>query len=182
MTDEKPTKTQTGMIPRRVEMPVGMWNDVLELAKSGGLDHRDALLALIDLGLQAQDEGMFKPRLVSVEHELWERVSRAKLKGATEHEALVYLVDLGLQAKAAQDARAPLPEPPPDGTRVRIDLLKEEEGLIERVAERYMDEVPVVGDHLSLGGRHYEVKQRAWALPRDQQTGPTVYLRVTVKA
>jgi hypothetical protein len=156
-------------------MPVGMWNEVLELAQDGGLDHRDALVILLDLGLQAQDEGRFKPRVVSVEHDLWERVDKAGLKGASEHESLIYLVDLGLQARAAQRLQEPIPEPTPPGVRVRVDLLRGD-GSLYRLAEVYLEVVPVRGDLLGFGGHHYEVKQRAWSFGKGVQTA---YLRVT---
>jgi hypothetical protein len=163
------------MIPRRIEMPVGMWNEVLDVSKEGGLDHRDALNVLIDLGLQAQDEGRFKPRLVPVDSDLWERVGHAKLKGATDQDALVYLIDLGLQARAANQAAEPLEDEaiPPDGTRLRVDRL-EEGGKLTRILEVYTYAVPNQGDLVTILGEHYTVEQRAWTLG----SIPPAYLRV----
>ena len=162
-----------GMVPRRIEMPVGMWNEVLEIAK-GGMDHKDVLLHLVDLGIQAQSEDRFKPRLVSVDSGLWDRVGKAGLKGATEQDALVYLVDLGLQARAALASPDDDGAIPPDGIRVRVDLLVGKDKL-ERLAEVFVAEVPVSGDVVSLNGVAYEVQQRAWVLGKTDQTA---YLRV----
>jgi hypothetical protein len=174
-SEAKPKPSKAGMIPRRIEMPAGMWNEVLEVAKDGGLDHRDAVNVLIDLGLQAQDEGRFKPRLVPVDHELWTRVGQANLKGASDQDALVYLVDLGLQTRAANQAAEPLEDEaiPPDGTRLRADRL-EDDGRLTRILETYVMAVPDQGDLVTILGQHYRIEQRAWTLG----SIPTAYLRV----
>lgn len=178
MTDEggaKPKPSQAGMIPRRIEMPIPLWNEVLALSKDGGIDYRDALLQLIDLGLQAQDEENYKPRLVPVDHDVWQRVKAARLKGVSDQEALAYLVDLGLQAWSAR-GQVDGPVPKPNGVRVRIDLVGGE-GEPTRLAELRLPEgtLPNDGDAVTLGGKHYAVAQRAWALSGPE---PTVYLRV----
>ena len=157
---------------RRVEMPISMWGEVLELCKTGGIDYRDALVQLLDLGLQAQSEDRFKPRLISIDHKVWERVAAAKLKGATDGEALLYLVDLGLQSRAAEMSGSVVV--PPEGSRVLVDLIGPRGGL-KRLAEVFMPSPPAKGDVVTIKGEAYEVLQRAWSLTRTNQTA---YLRV----
>ena len=178
MSDTPPKSKHAGMIQRRLEMPISIWNEVVGISKEGGLDYRDALIALLDMGLQAQSEDTLKPRIVSVDHKLWERVGRAKLKNATDSEALVYLLDLGLQVRAAQrvadkveaDEETPIP---PDGIRVRVDLIGPR-GKLQRIAEVYLPDVPARGDTVTVKGAHYSVEQRAWTFGDAQ----TCYLRV----
>jgi len=159
-----------GMIPRRIEMPIGLWNEVLELSREGGVDYRDTLLALLDLGIQSQAEARFKPRFVAIDGKVLERVTAAAASGQSQEAALVQLVDLGLQARRAAGQAAPQP-PAPSGTRVRIDVLP---GM-KRLIETWLDTVPVPGDAISVGGESYEVQQRAWTV---SMKGSTAYLRV----
>lgn len=173
---EKKEKTAPGMVARRVDMPVGLWTEVLELAKRGGADHRDVLLSLLDLGLQAQSEDVLKPRLVAVDSKVWERVQRAAFPDTvSDQEALAYLVDLGLQARASKEAVA-LPAEEPAGTPVQIDLLNEDGAVSGRLTTTHMDQVPVAGEALVIGGSSYAVRQRAWALRPNGKHA--VYLRV----
>jgi hypothetical protein len=170
---EKPRQERAsggGMIPRRIEMPIGLWNEVLELSRSGGVDYRDTLLALLDLGIQSQAEGRFKPRFVALDGKVLERVTAVTAAGQTQEAALVQLVDMGLQARLARGLAVP-PPPPPDGTRVRVDVLP---GM-KRLIECFMNAVPAPGDLISVQGESYEVQQRAWTVAVKSSTA---YLRV----
>lgn len=162
-----------GLIARRVEMPLGIWNDVLELSKAGGIDHRDVVLQLLDLGLQAAHEDQLKPRLVAIAKEVWEKVDSASFQGATDEQALAFLVDLGLQAWARKHKTKDL-GPPPGSVRVRLESVGPRGGL-SALADLYLPAgaLPAAGDALTWKGQHYEVHQRAWSL-----AGPTIYLRL----
>lgn len=175
-TPKPKPKIEKGFLARRIEMPIGLWNEILVICREGGLDHRDAVLQLLDLGLQAQDEGQFKPRIVPIDHKVWAKVEAVGVSKKASNEAtLIYLVDLGLQAWAAKIAAQPS-ELPADGIRVVVDLLVGRRPTrTERIAEVFMPSPPVVGDDVSIRSDVYEVVQRAWTLTRTNQTA---YLRV----
>lgn len=171
---EKAQALVQGLIPRRVLIPVGMWSEVIRISKEGGIDHKDTLVELLDLGLQAQDQSTFKPRVVGLPADAWKRLE-SLVDGKTVEEILAQVLDLGVQAYEARRAAGKDTKvtPKPEGTRVRVDLVKD--GKLARIAETRMKDLPNTGDAMTLEGKTYTVRQRAWTLGKE----PIAYLRVS---
>lgn len=182
MTDDAPptvqAKNEDGVIARPVGLPVALWRDVLEVSKTSGLDYRDVITELVDLGIQAQDEGILRPRLLSPDHALWKRVDSVKQSSEDDHQALLRLVDLGIQVRSAQLGRKPPPPPEPEGIKTLVNLFDEEENRDgERLGVFYLQQVPGVGDSFCVrpDPRVLVVLQRAWSFSPERQLA---FLRV----
>ncbi len=169
---------EEGLLTKQVALPVGIWNDVLELGRTSGLDYRDALVELVDLGVQAQSEGLLKPRLLSIDHVVWSKVAGVKQEGESDDQALLRLVDLGAQVKTARlNGQAPPPREP-DGIKVLVTLFNEKKNEdVSRLGVLYCTQVPSPGDVFTMKAtaRALTVLHRSWIFTGERQIA---FLRV----
>jgi len=149
-------------------MPIGLWTEISGLIRKSGGDQRDVLQQLLDLGVQAQGTDRFKPRFVTIQGPVADKVrAYAAAAKVDEDTAVVTLLDLGYQARSEQ-IEAAQPKPP-KGTTVRFEL----DGQVLLTTASYA--VPTQGEIVTLKGSHYEVVQRAWSAAAN---GLMAYLRL----
>jgi len=164
---EKKKDSAAGMIGRRVLMPLAMWAEITSLSRTSGGDTRDVLLQLLDLGLQAQDVGRFKPRFVTVEGPVQDRLADyTAAAGISEDKAIVQLLDLGLQVKSAKGVIPARVE----GALIRFEL----DGALLLETRGY--HVPTAGEVVTVLGTPYVVAQRASSA---NHSGLVTYLRLS---